>query len=63
MNKEMRHAEYQKKLKKLPLESLHFIIKDSKEAMGIWPDNPNNGYYQDEIHYAAMELRRRGEDI
>jgi hypothetical protein len=58
--KRMDHAAYQKKLRGLPEESLRYIIKDAREAMKANPENPNNGYYQDEISYAAMELKRRG---
>lgn len=57
--KVMNHSEYQKKVKRLPDESLLFIIKDAKEAIKALPDNPNNSYYADEICYAGMELARR----
>lgn len=36
-----------------------FTIKDAQEALQAMPDNPKAGYYQDEISYCAMELRRR----
>lgn len=58
-DKVMNHTAYQKSLKKKDEPSLRFIIKDAREAMEANPENPNNGYYQDEIHYAAAELRRR----
>lgn len=60
MLKKMDHAAYQKRLKRLDVYSLRFIIKDAGEALKANPDNPNNGYYQDEVVYAAQELRRRG---
>ena len=41
------------------MDSLRFIIKDAKEAVNAMPDNPNNEYYLDEIHYAGMEIQRR----
>jgi hypothetical protein len=59
MKKIMNHAEYMKKVKKLSEAQLRFIIKDCNEAMDAMPDGENVGYYQDEIHYAAMELNRR----
>ena len=59
VTKHMDHAAYQKLLKKKDDTELQFIIKDAKEAIEANPENPNNGYYQDEIHYAVMELNRR----
>jgi hypothetical protein len=56
MNKVMDHGSYQKNLKKKSVEELRFIIKDASEAMKAMPDNPNNGYYADEVNYASMEL-------
>jgi len=53
------HTEYPKRLKKLDEAALRFIIRDCREAMAALPDNPKNGYYQDEIHYCSMELNRR----
>lgn len=53
------HTEYLKKVKKLDEAALRFIIKDCQQAMAAMPDNPKNGYYQDEIHYCSMELNRR----
>jgi hypothetical protein len=60
MIKVMDHASYQKNLKKKSVEELRYIIKDASGAMLAMPDNPNNGYYADEVNYAAMELNRRG---
>ena len=57
--KTMNHSEYQKGLKQLDVRALRFIIKDSQEAIAANPENPNNGYYADEINYAAMELKTR----
>lgn len=59
MSKQMNHAEYQRKCRKLTDEQLHYIIIDAAEAMEAWPDGENAGYYADEQHYAAMELKRR----
>lgn len=55
------HTRTMARMRGLPAESLHFIIKDATEAaenaehMG----NPKAGQYRDEVHYAHMELRRR----
>jgi len=55
------HTEYPKRLKKKSDDALRFIIKDADEAMKVNPDSEKskNGYYADEINYAAMELKRR----
>jgi len=57
--KRMDHDEYQKSLKYKSDNELRYIIQDAKEALKSIPDNPNAGYYQDEIHYASMELNKR----
>lgn len=56
---EIDHTAYPEKLKSLPTASLYYIIKDAQEALKANPDNPKAGYYQDEINYASMELRKR----
>ena len=55
----MDHAEYQRGLKHKSIPELQFIARDAREAIEANPDNPKAGHYQDEIHYAAAELRRR----
>ena len=59
--KQMNHAEYQKNLKKKNEDQLRYIIKDARETVEAMPMGENAGYYADEIHYAAMELKGRGE--
>lgn len=59
---EIDHNGYPKHLRGLPMASLRFIIKDAREALEAQPDSPKAGYYQDEINYAAMEIRRREEE-
>lgn len=59
MLKVMEHSKYQKRLKTLSNGQLRFIIKDAGEAIKANPDNPNNGYYADEVCYASMEINRR----
>ena len=58
-DKKMDHAKYQRELRRKDTASLEFIIKDAREAIEANPEGPNSGYYADEIHYAAAELRRR----
>lgn len=54
------HEEYQEKLKSKTDAELKHIIKDAKEAIEANPDAPKSqGYYQDEINYAVMELNKR----
>lgn len=38
---------------------LRFIIADCQATLDAWPDQPNAGYYLDEINYCADELARR----
>ena len=60
ITKKMDHAAYQARLRTLSVASLFYIKDDASAAMEAYPDNPNNGYYADEVNYALMELRRRG---
>jgi hypothetical protein len=60
MLKRMDHNAYPKSLRGKTLAELYFILKDAGEAQRANPDNPNVGYYADEVSYAGMELRRRG---
>jgi hypothetical protein len=57
--KVMNHGEYQKSLKNKTESILRFIIQDAQEAMKALPENPNNSFYADEVHYCHMELQRR----
>lgn len=59
--KVMDHAFYQKKVRTMESSSLKYVIQDCKAVLEAWPEHPNGGYYADEIHYCAMELKRRGE--
>ena len=59
MLKTMNHAEYPKRLRSKTEAELRYIIKDATEAQQANRENPNNGYYADEVLYAAAELRRR----
>ncbi len=59
VKKEMDHSAYMRKVKGMPSSSLQYVIKDCQAAIAAYPDNPNAGYYADEIHYCAMELKRR----
>jgi hypothetical protein len=55
----MDHDFYQKKVRTMDDSALRFVIQDCAAALEAWPDQPNAGYYADEIHYCAMELKRR----
>jgi hypothetical protein len=59
MLKRMDHTEYPRSLKGKSEASLRYIIQDAKEAIAANPDNPNCGYYQDEINNCCTELYRR----
>jgi len=53
------HAAYQAKVKTKTVAELRYIIADARAAIDANPNGPKAGYYGDEIHYAAMELRDR----
>lgn len=57
--KSMKHAEYQKFCRSRTEAELRFTIRDAQEAQEANPTNANNGYYADEVCYAAAELRSR----
>jgi len=57
--KTMNHNEYPKRLRNKTEADLRFIIADATEAVRANPTGENVGYYLDEVHYAAAELRRR----
>jgi hypothetical protein len=59
MTENINHTTYPKTLKAKSIESLRYIIQDCREALAANPAGHKAGYYQDEIHYAAAELRRR----
>ena len=53
------HAAYQAKTKTMIEDALRFTIRDAKDAMAANPEGHKAGYYQDEVHYCAMELMER----
>ena len=55
----IKHDVYQRRLKEKSLGSLRFIVNDARSAALANPDGPKAGYYEDEVHYAAMEIQRR----
>jgi hypothetical protein len=59
MKNQINHSEYIAKTKKMDEATLRFIIKDCQEALKALPNCDKAGYYQDEICYCAMELKRR----
>lgn len=56
---QINHNEYRAAAKRKTDEALRFTIKDAREAMEAMPEGPKAGYYADEIHYCAAELKRR----
>ena len=60
MKPQINHIEYPKRLRKVSVDTLRYILKDAAEAIKAMPDGPKAGFYQDEIAYASMELKRRG---
>ena len=57
---QINHNEYRAAAKRKSDDELLYTIKDAREAMNAMPEGPKAGYYADEIHYCAAELRRRG---
>ena len=57
------HSETMAAYRLLTVESLTHIILDCKQAIQAMPENPKCGQYQDEIHYAAMELASRSRAV
>lgn len=57
--KQMDHAEYIKKTKRMTDSSLLFVRDDARAAFLAQPDGINAGYYADEYSYCAMELALR----
>ena len=61
--KVMQWAVYTERIEKLPSVALRFICKDAQEAVDAMPDGINAGYYADEIHICASELRNRAKKM
>ncbi len=62
-DKIMNHTEYPKKCRRMTIESLLYTIEDCKKAIAANLENPNVGYYADEINYCSMELRKREQEL
>ena len=58
--KTINHNEYQERVRTQSTDELVYTIQDCREALAAWPDSDNAGFYADEIHYCAMELKKRG---
>ena len=56
------HGAYQERTREMSDAALLFTIKDASGAIEAMPHGPKVGYYTDEIHYCAMELKRRQDD-
>lgn len=59
MQKHIDHVGYPAKLKLKTKAELEYIITDAQGALDAYPENPNAGYYADEINYAQNELASR----
>jgi hypothetical protein len=57
--KRIDHAAYPRRCRTRSEMELRFIIADARAALDAMPDNPNAGFYLDEINYCADELARR----
>ena len=53
------HSETIESYKSKTIESLTHIIWDCEQAIKALPQNPKCPQYQDEIHYASMEIASR----
>ncbi len=59
VTKVMNHSEYQLGLMTKDFHSLEYTVNDCMAVLKAQPDNPNHGYYSDEIHYCLAEIRYR----
>ena len=60
------HSRMQGKMKTHSEAELRYIIKDAREAAKLAYERGNHkkgGQYEDEAHYAAQELHKRGEGV
>lgn len=56
---QMKFDAYEKRARGMDDHALRFTIKDAREAAKANPNGKKNGYYEDEAHVCAAELRRR----
>ena len=54
------HSETMALYAKKDSQSLIYILRDCHDAIHALPDNPKCAQYMDEMHYAGMELKKRG---
>jgi hypothetical protein len=59
VKKYMDHNLYMAALKKRSDDALLYGLQDARSALDAMPDGINAGFYADEVHYFAMEIRRR----
>ena len=59
VKKYMDHNLYVASLKHLNMDALEYSIRDAALARDAMPNGINNGFYADEVHYLAAEIRRR----
>lgn len=61
--KTMQWAIYEERIKRLPSVALRFIRKDAQGVIDAMPGGINAGYYADEMHICASELRKRAQKM
>ena len=59
VKKYMDHNLYVASLKRLNDDALAYSLNDARSARDAMPEGINNGFYADEVHYIAAEIRRR----
>jgi hypothetical protein len=61
--KHIDHVAYPKACRTRSDAELLYVIADCRATLAAWPDQPNHGYYADEINYCADELARRARGV
>ena len=56
---EIDHRAYKRRVRQMRTAQLLYVIEDAKAAMAAMPDGHKAGYYADEVHYCAAEIKRR----
>jgi hypothetical protein len=53
------HGEYPLRIMSASAAALRYTISDAQQAISACPNGHKAGYYADEVHYCAMELKHR----
>ncbi len=54
-------AKMKEKAKKMSTDELRYAIKDIVETLKVYPNHPNEGWYQDEASTYRDELNKRAD--